>query len=214
MEQSTLTYHNATHVNIVLEKAVIYFQECKLVKPDNIELNDINKASLIIAALGHDIIYVPGSKYNEVISADYVDNLLSQYAEFDKDKNNVRQKVYELILGTTVEEHLSSNNKDIIQNILLDADMNALSDKFEQFLQTQFSIMLETRASIEGMKDFLGNFLIKPKIYRREVFVNGWDETARANINKFMKISNEHLQQSYENYVLNLNNLYFKASIS
>ncbi len=202
MKGGNLPYHNDHHVDRVTREVITIFDRLKYQYPENQDLDDIGKVSLVIAALGHDIIYIPGSTYNEAVSADFVDNMLSNFSEFDKANNSIRDKVKSLILETTISRHLSDKEVPILYKILLDADLIALSDLYATFEQTQFAIMreaIDNSASIKKTKDFLTLFLNKKEIYR---VTTDREEKARANIKQFIGKSDDVLQKAYDNYVL------------
>lgn len=203
MKGSHLSYHNSEHVNRVVTESIFLFEILKPSFPSNFNL-ELSKVSLILAALAHDIVYIPGSKYNELVSADWMDAVLSEFAEFDKSKNTIRHDVHELICGTAIYRHLGEQNESILQSILLDADLTAMSDMYQTFERTQFTIMfeqLDKSASIYKTKEFLRMFLDKKRIYRTDCCPNR-ELMARDNISKFIAKSNEELQIKYENYIL------------
>mgnify|MGYP003403413927 CR=1 FL=1 len=193
---NNLSYHNSTHVSRVVERALYLFDT------SNQKYMEDYKAALIIAALGHDIIYIPGSTYNEAASADYVVYLMSKFSEFNE--SPVKDKVKNLILGTAISEHLSEAEQTPLQNILLDADLVAMADPYPDFERTQLSILAENlgdSSSIPKMKDFLQLFLNKKKIYRCNQ-IDSFESSARVNIEMFLNFNNAHLAQKLQNYYI------------
>lgn len=193
---SHLPYHNLNHVLRVTDRALYLFDTSN---QKNIE---DYKAALIIAALGHDIIYIPGSAHNEAASADYVVYLMSRFSEFNE--SPIKDKVKQLILGTAISEHLSEKEQTPLQDILLDADLVAMADPYPKFEQTQLSILSENlgdSSSIPKMKGFLQLFLDKKRIYRCDQ-IDPFENSARINIETFLNSDNDQLAQKLQNYYI------------
>ena len=146
----------------------------------NSEIWSIDAIDLSMAALWHDVVYVVGSKTNEIDSANL---LLEYYPEFSISADLIRH--------TTIEDHLSDEitwKSDKLQSILLDSDIMSLSDEYDMFLQHQLNIAKEHGLSEITCQhaEFLTKFLDKKYIFRCPM-MEQHEISARNNIERLAK---------------------------
>jgi len=174
-------YHNWNHACRVVSN-------CYTIK------NDTPSQELILAAWWHDAVYVPGagSDANERCSAAALVNASKLFAEPEL-TDTIAQAAF-LIQSTSVETHLTYQSLTGDLAILLDADLVALADPYDQFVQTQKRIIVENGGTFENDKAksaaFLQQFLTRRYfIYHTDYARGNWEVQARANITRYIKES-------------------------
>lgn len=169
--QDWRAYHNFTHVMRVIRHLMKFLKVRETVNPQ----------ALMLAAIFHDAIYVPGQKGSEEASA-----LL--LASFNLGAES--QEAMRLIRLT--EAHTPAED-DIDGIMLCDADLLDLSDP-EIHEVNSFNIKIETTVFLanqgvedvdrlwhEGRKKWLEGFLERPKIYHGPE-MDALEKTARKNL--------------------------------
>jgi pantetheine-phosphate adenylyltransferase len=139
----------------------------------------------------HDIIYVPGAKYNEEKSADIANMILKRTGVKDEDKKIVN----DLILET--KNYLSDDRPDDINHRLIrDMDLIDMAAPYDEFVHNQRCIFYEYDdagapdeirdfdESKSGMKKFLRKFLDRNQIYWE---LTEYEGKARDNITEYIK---------------------------
>ncbi|MBS7231477.1 hypothetical protein KHA90_10630 [Flavobacterium psychroterrae] len=164
-------YHNLTHINDMIECYETYFD--KLQNPNEI----------LFSIFYHDYIYKGSKKDNELKSAEYALSILSENIQFEK------QLVFDAICAT--QQHQHNANEDI--NWLIDFDLKILARDwngyqiyFEQ-IRKEYSIypdFLYKPGRAKALKHFLENEFI----FQTSVFRDLYEEKARLNIEKEIKI--------------------------
>lgn len=149
----TRYYHTFEHATTVDKACLKYCSDIGSIWADD-------AMNLSIAALWHDVVYIVGSKTNEIDSANL---LLEYYPEYTTSAN--------LIQHTTIEDHLSDDitwEADKLQSILLDSDVMSLADSYDMFLINQLNIAKEHGLSeiTPHHAKFLTKFLDKKQIFR------------------------------------------------
>ena len=195
-------YHNFEHAKKVVWAVLeIYFRKDSSV---NFEV--------LVAAIWHDAIYVPGSQSNELLSV-YTYGL--EHVELGISANidtcfEDRSLVMSLIRNTTIENHLSEKLLFITEEIaiLLDADLSGLASSYKYafeepadvvernyalFESIQMSIIQEhigdgeqiTDEHKQQSREFLKQFLNKKTIYRTPEAIEMWEAKARYNLTQY-----------------------------
>ncbi len=171
-------YHNLYHANAVVSA----------LPPDS-------KDSVVLAAMWHDAVYIPGAMYgaNEEASAAALQFTWNQCG-LDRDSEILLQ-AKEFIRRTSVEWHLVEHNylgessPDLAS--LLDADVSSLAASYDSFVTNQKNILKENgleinRINLRKSAAFLNQFLEKrPHIYHTRYARDRWEEPARLNIKTF-----------------------------
>lgn len=192
--QPELPYHNSTHVLSVLNGCIDIATQIGL-KPKS--------AALLLAAIAHDVVYIPGFENNEEASSRW---LACELVRFYTDFQNIERSLYEhvekvsttLIIGTTLKWHLRDLNEGLyfepLHGILLDADLAALADDYDTFKLNQANILKEMTianpcSSIDvntlRIKTFLRSLLKRDTIYATSYYIETRENKARENILQF-----------------------------
>lgn len=146
-------YHNMEHIKNVLLRIEDLWAE--------FYNSDSNFNALMLAAIYHDVVYVPGSFYNELASGAYAALDLGR----ESLKNGLTTEVMRLIDATKHESY--DPDADMAESILLDADLYELStDRYEENSRKIREEMNCTKAQwVRGRYDWLVGFLARPRIY-------------------------------------------------
>lgn len=167
--QNWRAYHNFTHVMRVIDHL------------DNFGREGVNPHALMLAAIFHDVIYVPGQKGSEEASA----LLLASFDFGDQSQEAMR-------LIRLTEAHTPAED-DIDGIMLCDADLLDLSDPGIHEANS-FNLKIETTVFLanqgvedvdqlwhEGRKAWLESFLQRPRIYHGPG-MDALEEKARENL--------------------------------
>lgn len=159
--------------------------------------NTVFTQALHLAGLYHDVIYIPGAAGgNEHCSAAFLKSIFNvvriRDSEDDFDNERVIQSACDLILQTTVENHLSASQKSGHLAILLDADLSSLGIDYSLFVMNQRDIFKEnfgfTEKDLQKHKDFLKQFLnVRQFIYHTESARMMYENRARENIERYIR---------------------------
>jgi predicted metal-dependent HD superfamily phosphohydrolase len=154
------------------------------------EINPDAPLHVIVAALYHDAVYVPGAgkDANELCSAAAL-AVDWEKCRFDKD-HPVLAPAQELIRRTSVAHHLLPIEIDPLDDLatLLDADLIALASDLDVFVQLQCCIIAENggivnEETLGKCATFLKKFLeVRDNIYHTEYARTNWEAKARFNI--------------------------------
>jgi predicted metal-dependent HD superfamily phosphohydrolase len=164
-------YHNLTHINDMIECYETYFD--KLQNPNEI----------LFSIFYHDYIYKGSKKDNELKSAEYALSILSENIQLNK------QLVFDAICATQL--HQQNMIEDI--NWLIDFDLKILARDwngyqiyFEQ-IRNEYSIYPDFLYK-PGRAKALKHFLEHEFIFQTSLFRDLYEEKARLNIEKEIKI--------------------------
>jgi predicted metal-dependent HD superfamily phosphohydrolase len=156
------------------------------------QINPDAPLHLVVAALYHDAVYVPGAgkDANELCSAAAL-AVDWDKCRFDK-AHPVLLPAQDLIRRTSVNSHLSpmAPDPEELADIatLLDADLSALASDLDVFVQLQCCIIAENggivdEESLGKCAAFLKQFLeVRDNIYHTEYARTNWEAKARFNI--------------------------------
>lgn len=170
--QPKLLYHNYNHTFAVTCAVDILTAQ--------LSTDPYMKDQLLLAAIYHDSVYVPGNKNNEELSSNL---LLSRYSNCLMASDYIKQ--------TSIPWHLSDfiykDNEPM--SILLDADLILMSASYSTFEKAQFDILKEnylTEKDVIKSVDFLKTFVNKGYVYRTEQYRKTSENNAMSNIQKFI----------------------------
>ena len=187
-------YHNINHVEHCLKEL------------DSIPGILISRPILECAIWFHDIVYIPGKRYNEQLSVDLFNTVFGlglpkfKYIEF----------VNRLILSTNISKALSNSIHTITESPYLrekkwisDIDLSILGQDWKTFCEYDRTIELEfcssgipIEAYKKGRREFFDKVLTWDTIYLTEEFKPRYEKKARSNIKKWMK---NNIVQLYNN---------------
>lgn len=171
--EKTRFYHTFDHI------FDIYVQFFKL----RTEIKDFE--TIMFSMFYHDIIYNPQRADNEEQSVVFMQKSLSKIG-FQKDKI---ERCKEQILAT--KSHIAYNNDT---NIFLDADLAILGQSDEDYklytqkIRQEYSFVSDEDYT-KGRVGLLKHFLEMERIYKTEYFFDKFENQARKNIKKELKLS-------------------------
>lgn len=163
-------YHNLNHIRFCL-------QQLDLTR-NNLE----NRDAMELAIWFHDLIYVPGCRYNEEISAATAAFVLQQAGCSGQLSNNV----YDLILST---KHFAVEQigRQPVDYIVADIDLSILGANeqvfydYEEKIRQEYAFLAEQLYRKERC-NLLQKLLQRPYIYFTELFRDLYEHNARRNI--------------------------------
>lgn len=164
-------YHNLTHIKDMILSFETYLD--KFQKPNEI----------LFSIFYHDYIYNSRKKDNELKSAQYALSVLPENISFD------RQLVFDTICAT--QQHQHNAIEDI--NWLIDFDLKILARDWEDYQVYFEQIRKEYRIYPDllykpGRAKALKHFLENESIFQTDEFRNLYEEKARMNIQKEIKL--------------------------
>lgn len=174
-------YHNLDHISDCLTKLdeFIDFNECLDEHLDSMSA-DIIEWSIWF----HDIIYVPGSGQNELLSAQIARILMGR-------KDVVMSMICDTINSTT---HIGIRKDDYLyQKAMCDIDLSCLgatSEVFEggyQLIREEYNAYSDVEF-IKGRKKFLQDMLKRPKIFQTQYFAKKYELQAQENLKRQLEI--------------------------
>lgn len=121
-------YHNEIHIDYMLSKLEAF--------KNTVSEKEYNLLELAI--LFHDVVYIPGSAYNEKASAAYAAVIMKRCLFSEEDIDSV----VELIHATIYTNNPYVGDNVNIQ-IMRDLDMLAMAEDYKDFYLTQLSIVSE-----------------------------------------------------------------------
>lgn len=175
-------YHNLTHLKEMIESFEVY--QNKLQNPDEV----------LFSIFYHDFVYSASKKDNELKSAEFAVSIFTDvkpdrflkpvgFAEFD------RQLVFDAICAT--QQHQQNAIEDI--NWLIDFDLKILSKDWDDYKIYFEQIRKEYRIYPDflykpGRAKALKHFLENEFIFQTDAFRSLYEEKARVNIEKEIKL--------------------------
>ncbi|WP_163408223.1 HD domain-containing protein [Flavobacterium ajazii] len=164
-------YHNLTHLEEMIELFEAYRN--KLGNPNEI----------LFSIFYHDIVYSASKKDNELKSAEYALSVLPENVNLNK------QLVFDAICAT--QQHQQNAIEDI--NWLIDFDLKILAKDWEDYKTYFEQIRKEYRIYPDflykpGRAKALKHFLENEFIFQTNEFRSLYEEKARANIEKEIKL--------------------------
>ena len=166
-------YHNLIHINSMLEKA----------KENIDEIKDYDE--VLFAIWFHNIIYKSTSKNNEEKSADFAKSTLNKISNINIDK------VCHLIISTKKHQIILTENDD--NAFLLDFDLSILGSDWSTYETYIRNIRKEYKVYPNFLynparKKVLQSFLNREQLYFTEKYQDLFEEKARVNLEKEIKI--------------------------
>lgn len=165
-------YHNAQHIENVV------YNIKKIISTSQIHVNTL--PVLFVAAILHDVIYVPTNRANEEQSCVFAYNMLTLL----NSTLLVVNRVNALIMSTSSKDIVAEHDK-----ILHDADYSIMAsspmeyNEYANNLRREYTQYYSYRAYVIGRKQFLERQIMKQNIYYTQYAKdNHWETTAKANI--------------------------------
>jgi predicted metal-dependent HD superfamily phosphohydrolase len=176
----TRAYHNWHHANEVAVRI------CDL---------GAQRPELLLAAIWHDAVYIPGANLglNEDASAAAL-LYEAKIREINGSRLLLVDKAAVLVRGTHLANHMSARKARGDLAFLLDADLSSLACPYKLFCDTQKNIVKEqtgmppTTEALVKSATFISKFLTcRPYIYHTKQARQFWEALARDNIKRFCK---------------------------
>lgn len=195
IQENARGYHNIHHASRVVNNLFLIAKEPGL--------------ALIMAAMWHDAVYIPGAgdDVNERASSAALAMTYNrhkmQHVRNWEETDKIIALAKRMIDKTSVAIHLSTatleteTNFQLLYNeglaLLLDADLASLADDWESFKRAQYAIIDENYGdwtdpvNLRKCAEFLHNFLVcRDNIYRTATARVLWEEKAKANIRRLL----------------------------
>jgi predicted metal-dependent HD superfamily phosphohydrolase len=177
-------YHNVEHTQQVL-------QACRFI----LSTTEIPKA-LWMAAVWHDVIYIPGFESNEEASACHLRWVLKKlgYLVPGNPFGEAIDQASNLIRITQIgnHQHPAFKSDDPLSYVLLDADLVGFAEtEYDIFATRQINIIHELGLTYDKITrnlsaSFLKQFLDKSFIYHTDYGREHWEGKARKNITRWV----------------------------
>lgn len=172
-------YHRLTHIEHCL--ALIEKISSELQSPEALEL----------AIWYHDVIYQPGAKDNEQLSADLF--MTTSDGVFD---DNLRDTVYQHIMAT-VHDGSEVNHADTIY--MLDIDLSSFGRPWAEFIQDSDNLRLEMKhwpddAFYRRQTRFQDKLFGQPRFFKSDYFYDNYEAQARQNHNDYFATIEQKIQ--------------------
>jgi predicted metal-dependent HD superfamily phosphohydrolase len=181
-ELNKVKYHTWSHarsVTLVTEELA-----SGLLPPDE-------RAALTIAALFHDIVYVPeaGASVNESASAQMLSVFAGGSFRLMSGQAKIVDRAVKLILKTSIANHLRPDAAtDKLEAILLDADLNTFARPYRYFYRAQRWVRMEagygsdTQTCHKHAQFFMSLLGAREHLFHTKPARQYWELRARANI--------------------------------
>jgi len=162
-------YHNISHIESTLQYLDLVSTSAN--HPEEIEL----------ALWFHDAIYKPLSSRNELDSANWASEFLSDNAISPE----TIDRVHHLIIATQHSAELIEHDEKLI----VDIDLSILGHSFADYEQFEIAIRKEYKwipysVFSKKRKDILQSFLNRKRIYNNDTLFNLLEKQARTNIER------------------------------
>lgn len=170
---SSRHYHNLNHLNHLYDQLLKVKSEIK------------DWQTVILAIVYHDVVYKSTKSNNEEKSAEFATKRLQELEV----PQVLIERVQEIILAT--KSHNISTKHDI--NLFTDADISILGQDWESYLVYTQQIRKEYAIYPDimykaGRKKVLTHFLEMNRLYKTAFFFDLYEETARLNIKKELRL--------------------------
>lgn len=166
--EPTRAYHTLAHLQQLLDE----FKQIK----DKLQ----QPAIIGLALFYHDVIYEPTRADNELKSAEYAVEVLSQYLT----KAQI-ERIYQLIMMTA--DHQLTDNTDLDGAYLLDMDLSVLGaswseyEKYAQSVRQEYAHVAEADYRM-GRTKVLAGLLAHPRLYLTDYYYQHLETQARENV--------------------------------
>lgn len=151
---------------------------------DKISAELQNPEALELAIWFHDVIYRPGAKDNEQLSAD-------QFMALTRNifSNNVRDTVYQHIMATV---HDGSEFENADTNYMLDIDLSSFGRPWPEFIQDSDNLRLEMgdlsdEVFYKRQASFQNRLFSRPRFFRSKYFYDHFESQAKQNRRDYIK---------------------------
>lgn len=168
-------YHNLTHIGNMITLS------------EEIKDSIVNYDDFLLSIWYHDIIYKPSRKDNEEKSAIFAIKRLKTLNIDEKSSKNIKN----LIISTKKHDIITNENHD--NGFLLDIDLSILGNDWETYntylqnIRKEYAIYPNFIYK-NARKKVLQHFLKRETLYFTEIFKNKFENQARKNLTKEIKM--------------------------
>ncbi len=165
-------YHTLEHI----EHCLCMFDLCQSMADD--------PDALEIAIWFHDVVYVPGKRDNEALSAElYLE--MSSGGHGDK----MRERVVRLIMATL---HDGTSLEDSDSSFMVDIDLSSFALSFQDFLHDSQNLRAENPQLSDAdyyqkQSNFQSCLLSRQKFFLSDFFHQRYEQQARDNLSRYFK---------------------------
>lgn len=160
---------------------------------DKISAKLQNPEALELAIWYHDVVYKPGAKDNEQLSADLF--MATTKGIFD---DSLRNTVYQHIMATVHDE---SEIKNTDTDYMLDIDLSSFGRPWPEFIHDSENVRLEMKSMPDDLyyqkqAAFQKNLFARPRFFRSDYFYQHYESQARQNRSDYIETIKQKLQAS------------------
>lgn len=180
-----LKYHTWSHArHVVIDSNML---ACGSVDPDHL-------ATLALAAMFHDVVYVPGAEANsnEKSSAKLLVDFATRTWALTKRQSDLVGEAAILIQATKLSNHMSAErSSSLLEAALLDADLKPLARPYRFFYRAQRHVRVELglrsdKDTCQHHWDFFQSLLgAREFLYHTDFARRLWEPEARKNISRW-----------------------------
>ncbi len=144
-----------------------------------------NPEALELAIWYHDVVYTPGAKDNEQLSADQF--MVTSNGVFD---DALRDTIYRHIMATV---HDGSEVKDTDTQYMLDIDLSSFGQAWPEFIRDSDNLRLEKKGQpddefYKNQAAFQDKLFGQPRIFKSDYFYDKLETQARQNRSDYLEI--------------------------
>lgn len=160
-------YHSTEHINATLKQF------------DKVAILTKRAEEIELALWFHDAVYMPVSTTNELDSANWAAEFLSE----NKKSNEIISRIHQLIMATC--HSVPSHSLD--ESLIVDIDLTILGtpqniyEKFELEIRKEYEL-IPLPIYKKKRKSILNHFLAKDRIYQNRCFYEKLENQARLNL--------------------------------
>ena len=171
-------YHTLAHI----EHCLSMFDQCKSLVE--------NSDALELAIWFHDVIFEPGNRDNEALSAELYLELSNGVQDIE-----LRELVARMIMATL---HDGSSLEDSDTRYMVDIDLSGFGSPWEQFFHDSQNIRTENpQLSDDEYYRNQGNFqtklLARPRFFLSDHFYQRYEQQARDNLSRYF----DHIREQH-----------------
>lgn len=160
---------------------------------DKIKTRLQNPEALELAIWYHDVVYMPGAKDNEQLSADL---FMTTTKGFFSD--SLRNMVYQHIMATV---HDGSEVKNTDTDYMLDIDLSSFGRPWPEFIRDSDNLRLEMQSMPEDeyyqkQATFQNNLFARARFFRSNYFYERYESQARQNRSDYFESIEQKMQTS------------------
>lgn len=167
--------------------ALSHIEHC-LKKVDEVKSLVQNPEALELSIWFHDVIYTPGAKNNEQLSADYFTQLTT----------NIFSKACGQMINENIMATLHNDNERLSGDTryMVDIDLSSFGLPWDEFMQDSENVRLERpdlsfKDSLLGQLNFKRGLLKRPQFFRTKFFKQHYEAQAQKNLTHYCDLTSQ-----------------------